>query len=160
MDYSDREVEEIWQRVKRYINPENIKAKSREDLASEIKKQMTLAGSSKNQGSMDQLVKNGFAERFSRLDDVKDTILVPTTPEARKDFFARKEATPKFVETDLPSSNIKLRKGNKISVKTGKGIRVFSRNTTNISRGTYGGKSAYYVYNTKLKKRISWGFIK
>ena len=153
---SDREAKEIWQRVKRYINPENIKAGSREELAKEIDRQMTLSGKSRNSGSMDSLVRNGFGDRVSRLDDVKDSYVEPATIEGKK---LQVKAIKKESKRQSPNKNKLKYKGNKVSVKSKGRFRSFKTENIRVTRGTWGGRSAFYTYNIRTKKRISWGFV-
>jgi len=152
---SDREAKEIWQRVKRYINPENIKAGTREELAKEIDKQMTLAGSSGKAGSMDSLVRNGFGDKISRVDEVKDAYVTPATIEGKK---LQVKAIKKEVRVSPNINKVRYNK-KRISVKSKGRFRSFKTENIRVTRGTWGGRSAFYIYNVRTKKRISWGFV-
>jgi len=155
---SDSEVKGIWDRVKRYINPENLKANSREELAREISQQMQLAGGSGKQGSMDGLLRNGFAERISRFDDVQESYVEAVTPEGKK-FVA--EQRLKRPERKVSPDKNKVRYNNKrTTVRTGKGFKSFKPENIKVTNSTWKGKSAFYVTNVRTGKRVSWGLIK
>ena len=153
---SDREAKEIWQRVKRYINPENIKAGSREELAKEIDKQMTLSGKSGKAGSMDSLVRNGFGDRISRVDGVKDAYVEPATIGGKK---LQVKAVRKEAKKQSPNEKKLRYRGTRVSVKSKGRFRSFKSKNVRVTRGTWGGRSAFYTYNVRTKKRISWGFV-
>jgi len=152
---SDNEAKDIWNRVKRYINPENLKTGSREELAREIEKQMSFAGKSGKAGSMDTLVRNGFADRISEVEDVKNRYVEPVTPEGRKvqarEFKKEKPVSPNAKKVKFTDK--------RVVIKTAKRTRVFKPKNIRVTLGTYGGRSAFYVSNTRTKKRVSWGFV-
>lgn len=155
----DKEVKGIWERVKRYINPEDIKAKTREELENEIKKQMSIAGKSKNQGSIDILLNRGFATRISKEESVQKDYIVG--PEGKRDAVIENQEKNKWNKDQLPDmEKVRQRKGNKIAIKVKGKFRTYSENTTRVTRGSYKGRAAYFVYNTRLKKRLTWGFIR
>lgn len=157
---ADNEVKSIWQRVKRYINPENIKAGSREELEKEIEKQMKMAGSSNKQGDMDLLIKRGFPKRLSKTEEVQIVYTEPRT-EAGKKFQKEKLEKAKLDKPQVPDMNrVRQRKGNKIGIKVKGRFRAYSENTIRITKGSYKGKASYYIYNIYLKKRLTWGLIK
>lgn len=152
---SDQEAKDIWNRVKRYINPENLKTGSREELAREIEKQMQFAGKSGKSGSMDTLVRNGFADRISQVDDVKNRYVEPVTTEGKelkaREFKKEKPLSPNAKKVKFTNK--------RVVIKTAKRTRVFKPENIRVTRGTYGGRSAFYVFNTRTKKRVSWGFV-
>lgn len=156
---SDNEAKSIWQRVKRYINPEEIKAGTREELENEIKKQMNFAGRSKKSGSMDLLLSKGFATRISKDESVQKEYI--SGVEEKRSAVVKRQEKRKLDKSQLPDlKKVRERKGDKVAVKIKGKWRTYSKNTTRVARGSYKGRSAYFVYNTRLKKRISWGFIK
>lgn len=152
---ADNEVKSIWKRVKRYINPENIKARTREELAREIEKQMTLAGKSGKQGSMDSLVKNGFADRISRFEEVREEFEQPVTPEGEK----LKTRAVKRAKRESPNSQRLRYNSKRVTIQTSKGFRSYKPENVKVTISTYRGRSAYYVSNVRTGKRISRGFV-
>ena len=150
MDTLDNnEIKSIWKRVKRYINPEQIKANTREELVKEIEKQMRLSGSSRKQGSMDLLVRKGFADRVTKVEPILDEI--SETQEVK--------ALQSLKKENLPSKKVRFTKTKRVSIKKGKKFRTYLSKNIKITRSSYAGRSAYFVFNTRTKKRISWGFI-
>lgn len=152
---ADNEVKSIWNRVKRYINPENIKVRTREELSREIEKQMTLAGKSGKQGNMDSLIRNGFADRISRFEDVRQDFIQPTTTEGKK----FKTKLVKRVKRKSPNSQRVRYNSKRVTIQTSKGFRSYKPENIKIKISTYRGRPAYYVSNIKTGKRISRGFV-
>lgn len=62
------EVEDIWDRIKKYIDVEKLKGKNQEELKVEIEKQMEqikLSDSKGKSGNIKPLIKAGFAQKFA-----------------------------------------------------------------------------------------------
>jgi len=154
----DKEIKSIWRRVKKYINPENIKANTREELAREIERQMTFAGSTQKQGSMDVLVRKGFADRITLIEDVQGSYIEAATPEGRELQERRRRTRVKEIESP-DKAKIRFTK-KRVVVKSKGRFKSFKPENVSISAGSFRGKAAYYVTNKRTGKRLTWGIIK
>ena len=152
-NYSEGEIESIWKRVKRQINVDKIKARTPEDLAVEIEKEMLRAGDTGKQGSLGNLLRAGFSDRVIRIDSVVQEFREPlpgVKPKVR---------VKRFTKSQLPSSNLRITQTGRISVKTSTRTRTFAQKNIRITIGSFKGRASYYVFNTRTKKRVSWGFV-
>jgi len=148
----DSEVRGIWKRIKQYIDPNQIKAETREQFVSQLKRSMNAAGEpSDNSGSMKTLVKKGFAERAS---------IVPGLMQSLPGFTAKKAVKTVRAITGLPSS-IRLISGDRYAIKTTtKGIKRQKIKNVRIVSGKWRGRKAFWVYNTRIKRFVTWGVVK
>jgi len=151
--YSDDEIESIWKRVKRQINVDKIKGRTPEDLAVEIEKEMSRAGDTGKQGSLGNLSRAGFSDRVTRIDRVVQEFKEPLPG------IKPKVRVKRFAKSQLPSSNLRITQTGRISVKTSTRTRTFAQKNIRITKGSFKGRASYYVYNTRSKKRVSWGFV-
>lgn len=153
------DIESLWDRIKDYIDVEKIKGDSVSELAKSIESAMRegekqVSGKS---GGLDRLIRNDFAEKLASNETVQQEVgfekqktleQFPTVPVERVP--VAKVKIPSFITP---------RAGNKLAVKTKSGVRVFSEKSLRITQGTRAGKPAVFVYNIKLKKRITWRVI-
>lgn len=149
---SDREVESIWERSKKYINVSRIRASDLQGLAQEIEREMQTAREAPDKaGSMQTLVKKGFPKRAAELFEVRKLIKGAKTP-IEKVLKPRKRKKVKV----LPAKITKRPKG-KLAIKTRKGIRIHAAKNIKITRGRWRGRNAYWVFNLRQKKLVTWG---
>ena len=155
---ADREVESIWQRVKQYIPTDRITGNSKEEVLQSIDKLMSEARDPQDdQGSMDSLLRNGFATKkgFGRTKEFQsklDNWVVAGAP--------KREAVQVFEEPSLDAlPKLNIFSSGRASVSTGRGKRVFSQKNLRVSFSRFKGKQSYYIYNTRTKKRVSWGVL-
>lgn len=145
----DSEIKEIWKRIKQYIDPNQIKAETREQFVKELRSSMNAAGEpSDKSGSMKTLVKKGFAERASA---------IPGLMQSLPGFAPKK---PVKVIEPIPGlpSNIRPISGERYAIKTTtKGTKRQKITNVKIISGKWKGRKAFWIYNTRIKKLVTWG---
>ena len=149
----DNEIESIWGRVKKDLPVSRIQGKNQDEVLQSIRDIMSDSGRAfDSRGSMDRLVKHGFASEkgFGSSRTFKDLSI---TQWIQISIDSGKIVTP------LKLASIKKKNG-KISIKTKKRIRVYSKKNLKFSfSDSQSGGKRYYVYNTRTKKRVTWGFV-
>ena len=147
---SDKEIESIWQRVKKYIDINRIKGENQKEILQNIEDFMNASSTRENRGSMRNLIRKGFVQRLPEVPTIQTELISYIKVEAQKPIVAgiKERELPKVRGTKNPE---------KIAVKTGKGTRTYSRSNIRISYSTFKGKPSYYVYNTRTKERVTWG---
>ena len=148
----DSEVKEIWKRIKQYIDPNQIKAETRAEFVKELRRSMNAAGDKEGEsGSMETLVKKGFAERAST---------VPGLMESLPGFVPKKVVKVKKRIVALPL-NIRRISGDRYAIKTTtRGTKRHKRKNIKIISGTWRGRKAVWVYNIRIKRLVTWGLVK
>jgi hypothetical protein len=148
---SDKEIESIWQRMKRYIDTNRIKGESQEEILQNIEDFLKASSTRESRGSMDRLLNKGFMERLPEVKSIQTEL---------KEYikFDDKGFGDGERKIDLPKVK-KTKNVNKIAITTGKGTRVYSRANIRVSYAEFKGKPSYYIYNTRTKKRITWGVV-
>lgn len=148
---SDKEVGEIWDRMKKDINVSNLRSqKTIPGFVSELKKEMESI--SKNKEQVTSLLKKGFAERFAELPEAKGFYEVREI--MVKPVFKPKVPVP---VPKLPERITKRKGGNKISIKSKGRFRSFNVNNIKITEYSWREKPAISFYNTRINKLITWG---
>ncbi len=154
MDYlPDSEIKDIWGRIKKYIDPSQIKSNTREGFVKELTDLMESAGAAEGkQGSLDTLIKHGFPDRVSTIPDI--TQKLPGFAAAAKQAVMQPPGIPKMAE--LPPK-LSVASNNRFRIETGRGTRYYSQKNIRLSYSLWKDKAAFWVYNTRTKKRVSWG---
>lgn len=148
---SDKEVGEIWDRMKKDVNVSELKKqKTMPDFVSQLKKEMESI--SKNEKQVKRLLKKGFAERFSELPEAKGFYEIRET--MVKPVFKLKVPVP---VPKLPERIAGRKGGNKISIKSKGRFRTFNVNNVKITEYSWRGKPAVSFYSLKQNKLITWG---
>lgn len=153
----DAELESIWRRIKRYIPTSRISGKTQQEVLQQIDQYMRDAGDEEGkQGSMDSLIKNGFATEnaFGRTKEFQSSLDKWITAEqpSRTEQVEAPQAPTLF---GLPKVNIFS--SGRASIATRRGKRVYAQKNLRVSYSTFKGKQSYYIYNIRTKKRITWG---
>lgn len=158
----DKEIESIWRRVKRYIPTGRIKGKTQREVLQNIEQYMRDAGEiSGESGSMDRLIKKGFAteEGFGRTEEFQRHLDEWITAEGFEEGEGIEGAdipeAPAL--TDLPK--LKMFSNGRVSVATRKGKRVYQQKNLRVSFSEFKGRTSYYVYNLRTRKRLTWGVV-
>jgi hypothetical protein len=151
------EIESIWERVKKHISTNRIKGETQEEVLKNIEDLMNATSTRQTRGSMSDLLRKGFIGRLKQgetLTSSHQTELrsYATAPEpiTIKDKITTIEELPKIKGTRSPK---------KVAIRTGRGTRTFSRENIRVSYSEFKGKPSYYVYNTRQKKRVTWGVV-
>lgn len=152
----DKEVTSIWRRVKRYIPTSRIKGRNQREVLQNIEQYMRDAGEAEGEsGSMNTLLKNGFAteEGFGRTKEFQSHLDEWLTQ-------------PVQVETKLPEApeiasvpKLQIFSSGRATVTTRRGKRVYSQKNLRVSFAEFRGRKSYYIFNTRTKKRITWGVL-
>lgn len=149
---SDKEIESIWQRVKKYVDTNRIKGENQKEILQNIEDFMNASSTRENRGSMRNLIRKGFVQRLPEVPTIQTELITYTRVEEKKPIVAgikdKERELPKVRGTKNPE---------KIAVQTGKGTRTYSRKNIRITYSTFKGKPSYYVFNTRTKSRITWG---
>jgi len=156
----DKEIESIWNRVKQYVDPSQLKSKDADALASELDSLLEQSGKKKGKGDIQRLIDKGFSRRVVHIEGLRSGIeLGKEKPVIKTKVRTKRTTVEKF--RGLPN-NVHLRaKGEKVAIRMSDGrTRVLNKDRVLITESTFKGMKAYYVYSTTLKKRISWGVIK
>lgn len=160
MDKLDEaELEGIWRRVKHYIPVSRITGRNRQEVLNQIGQYMRdneTAGRGA-QGSMETLVNKGFATEgaFGRTREFESSLDKWLTTETERPEAPEVSETPTIAQ--IPK--LKIFSNGRASVSTKRGKRVYARRNLNISFSEFKGKRSYYIYNTRTKKRITWGVV-
>lgn len=160
---SSIEIESIWQRVKRYIPTDYIEGDTPKEVLDSIENLMSGIRTRNVQGSIKTLLNHGFATEngFGRTGEFQRSL----------DKWITKEPVP-IVEEPLKREKISVQ-GDRIFIyknllplkfnqQTNRVVvrkRSYSANNLKITFSKYKGKNVYYVFNTRLKKRLSWGLV-
>jgi hypothetical protein len=152
------EIESIWERVKKHISTDRIKGKTQEEVLKNIEDLMNATSTRTTRGSMKDLLRKGFIGRLKQgetLSGSQQTELRSYVTMPERIIFKEKikeiEDLPKIKGTRSPK---------KVAIRTGRGTRTFSRENIRVCYSEFKGKPSYYVYNTRMKKRVTWGVVK
>jgi len=183
---SDEDIIDIWDRVSQYVDVSDLKGSDTESLAQEIKDKLksnasreTRRGKKENwhgRGDTKRLAQAGFAERLVKtsLREALDIISKQNRGETERvsadralamekirmkeiKAMSREQQAETFSEA-LPEKVWQVPSG-KLAVHTGSGTRYYAPQNINIVFGEYRGKPSYYVSNTYLGKRLTWGLL-
>lgn len=149
---TSQEIKGIWDRTKRYLNVSSLKSDDVEELAREIERQLQSTPEIKKQGSIQTLLDKGFAQRAARTGTVQQDIpafqpIPAKKPKAKK---PRKRLPP----------TAKRAPGGRIKIKTRKRTRTYVAKNVSFTYGKWRNKNAFWAYNTKRKRFITWGILK
>jgi len=183
---SDQDIIDIWDRVSQYVDVSDLKGSDTESLAQEIKDKLrsnasreTRHGKKDNwhgRGDTKRLAQAGFAERLvqTSLRESLDKISKQNRGETERVSKDRELAMEKIRTKEikemsrqqqaetfsdaLPEKVWQIPSG-KLAVSTGSGTRYYAPQNINITFGEFRGKPSYYVYNSYLEKRLTWGLL-
>lgn len=163
MDKLDEaELEGIWRRIKHYIPVSRISGRNRKEVLQSIEGFMRDnegAGSGKA-GSMETLVKQGFAteDAFGKTREFQQNLDKWITEETG---IAEAGEAPEVPETPdlarIPKLNIFS--SGRASVQSKGQKRVYYQKNLSVKFSEFRGKQSYYIYNTRTKKRLTWGVL-
>jgi hypothetical protein len=154
----DKEVEGIWRRVKRYIPVDEIKGRNQQEVLQNLESFMRDASEVEGEsGSMKRLVKSGFAteEGFGRTKEFEDNLNEWLTEEPEEEEVEEEVAEPSIAE--LPK--VSMFSSGRASISTRRGKRVYSQKNLSVKFSEFRGRKSYYIFNTRTKKRITWGVL-
>lgn len=148
----DEKISSIWGRVKKYINVSNIRGEDIRELSKNIEREMKAAAEAEGkQGSIETLIKKGFPKRAAEVYDVRIEIPKAGKP-IEKVIKPRRRIKPK----KLPEKITGRPKG-KIAIRTKKRTKIFAAKNIKVTRGRWRNRNAYWVFNTKAKRLVTWG---
>lgn len=152
------EIESIWERVKKHISTNRIKGDTQEEVLKNIEDMMNATSTSTSRGSMSDLLSKGFIGRLKQGDTLTSSHQTELKSYVSAPAIIGGGRTPIDI-TDLPKIK-ETRNTEKIAIRTGKGTRTYSRKNIRVSYSEFKGKPSFYVYNTRTKKRVTWGVVK
>jgi hypothetical protein len=152
------EIESIWERVKKHISTNRIKGDTQEEVLKNIEDLMNATSTRTTRGSMKDLLSKGFIGRLKQGETLTSSHQTELRSYVSTPAIIGGGATPIDI-TDLPK--IKgTRSPKKIAITTGSGTRTYSRANIRVTYSEFKGNPSYYVYNTRIKKRVTWGVVK
>lgn len=158
----EAEIVGIWRRVKKYIPVNRIKGRNQREVLQNIETYMNEQGEVQGEsGSMKTLVKNGFAteDGFGRTKEFQSHLdeWIEGEGFARGGGIESADIPEAPALTELPK--LKMFSNGRVSVATRKGKRVYAQKNLRVSFAEFKGRTSYYVFNTRTKKRLTWGVL-
>lgn len=163
MDKLDEaELEGIWRRIKHYIPVSRISGRNRKEVLESIERYMrdNEGAGAGNAGSMETLIKKGFAteDAFGRTNEFQSNLdkwIVEDTGIGAGGDVIEAPQQPELAR--IPKLNIFS--SGRASVQSRSGKRVYSQKNLSVKFSEFKGKQSYYIYNTRTKKRLTWGVL-
>lgn len=156
---SDDEIESIWRRIQKYTKVKKLKSKTREGLIEEINTQLRGAPENKNnQGSIQTLLNNGFAERLIKTQGIKKDLETGEIEEITQPRLFRQIPAIRVYGLSLQiPDKVKVKQYGKIGIKIKGKTRTYNGANIEILNSNYKGKPAYYIRSSRTGKRLTWG---
>lgn len=146
---SDKEIGEIWDRMKKDIPVSELKGETKEEFINNLERKMSDID--KNKKQIQTLLNAGFAERLAETEKARDYFEISEAPAKPPIFEA--PARKVFPKNIRPTKT-------RISVKVKGRFRAYKKDNVILTESSFRGKKAFYVFNKRTNKRLTWGLYK